>query len=638
MAFCTADLEGGAALGAPITAGVELDYLALGICFDPALYDRVKAMMARSEVHLGRLWLSRGKLYFDGKTVGRVMASRAPTTKYGRKLVFHFAGSWFRAGLGASDALELVRRSELTFAESGLLGDDLRDSLSWINFTSIDRVDYVLECLAGEATPETLSGRGLAHGWALSEVHSSATGTSIYGGPSLVPSASRGSQPLVNVYAWTDPQRPELGPTIRTEVRIPNVRTTSGKGSILGAALLARDQIEAVTGYKVEVIEPGESAKGLGLPLEVIDFDKKWLPDHVFNVPYSGHSTATLRRLARQGMTIIERTCSSAVLAALIPQESGFAGAPVQTMDGAELPEAARIRAGELEPEGHAVPLALQAPLTLEELEHLEQTLLEYRRTYYPGSDAVAVREALPKVRHRLRCEVLDDVIQRVASDAAEEEFPSDDRGRGDFMQNVRRGEHLSALRPVAGRLLDRYRRDLELEGDALNVQDDRRAAELSEAQEDAEEAKRWARAARAWRASCEAKFARAQLKAHKLLNVSGPARRLYEQRSEDELSAARAAVAEAAGEVIRIEELERLANEALARAEARCWDRFTQLEQGRVWINNLRIPPLVRIRSRIDDGVDAPWAYRRDTWVDEYVRFRSGDRRSLPAWAKEVF
>lgn len=631
--FCDADLEGGILLGAPITDEVEVDYLCLGYCYDPALHERVKSFALGSSLQLGRLWLSKKTLYFDGKQVATMKWSTSNSTKFGKKMLLDCSGSWFRAGLSASDAVCFLRHLESALAEGGILGEGVPPG-PWITYISIERIDYVLECLAPELDPEELRQRELAHGWRLKEGRWSEDGTSLYGGAVRVPTSKRGSQPFINVYAWADPERPELGPTVRAEVRVPRVRTTSGEGSLVGAALLARDQIEAATGHKVQVVLAGEHpVEGEGVPLRVLDFEGRWAPDHIWNQPYQGHGTAFLRRMARQGVTILERTCASAVFSALLPQAAGHQRAPAQTFDGEPLPEAELVASGELDARGELVPLALQPPMTLEELDHLEEVLAEYRRTFYPGTQPVAVREALPVTRHHARCEAVAMYAQRLSEHVAEAAHPEGD----DFIRSIERGRVYGELRPLVADALDEARRDLEREREALGLADALATAELIEAQREADEAQQWARSARAWRASCEAKLKRTQLRRNRLLQTSGPARRVYERVTADELDEAAAAVSEAAGEVIRIEELEHLANEALARAQARAFDRFLVIEQGVRWVDRLRVPQVLRIRSRIDEAVEADWAYRRDTWVEQYRAYRAGARRTLPAWANEA-
>lgn len=360
---------------------VELDYLALGMCLDPALYHVLGEWFKRSVYVCGRLEVSAGKIFFDGRAVGQIKGAVGAPSAFGRKIVWNFTGEWFRAGLSEVDAICLMRELEVYLAELPQLDvhfqalEVLRGK-PWINFVSIDRVDYALNVSCGRALrpddlqviPDLPYGAGWHEG-----MWNSAGGRTVYASTTSQVRANRGTFDHLCVYQT--PEQREEG-ILRLEYRCPRVRATDGSGSIEGAALRAAHYFAAILRRDVRVLgeDPERDAWEPPRPDEVVvkplNFEGKWAPEHYFRQVYSGHPTHTMMRLLKQGVSLIHRVGGAAITSQLLDLERGR----------------------ETSEDDKTLQLHVQPPIDEDQLDKAEEMLIALRRHFYKDSKPVALR------------------------------------------------------------------------------------------------------------------------------------------------------------------------------------------------------------------------------------------------------
>lgn len=104
--------------------GILPDYLIIGTAIPDERYRSAWLALTRLEVGDERLLLSRGKVYADGRVIGRLERSKGQPVNGSRKILWHFTGLAFRppasdvggtggAGLHPRDCYAFVKRSIL---------------------------------------------------------------------------------------------------------------------------------------------------------------------------------------------------------------------------------------------------------------------------------------------------------------------------------------------------------------------------------------------------------------------------------------------------------------------------------------------------------------------------------------------
>lgn len=311
------------------------------------------------------------------------------------------------AAVRASAELEQWRAELEASAVARVSWDDLTE---WpIKLTVIERVDWSCEArIAPGVRPRDLEDVLLPHGYGWAEGRTSRDGQTIYASRSKHPLARRGEMPLITAYR--EVERPDV---LRVEVRVPRVTYHDPRRAygVQRAADLARDLIAAVVPWPVRVEQSGRvsgdpldlavPALHLGdLPCVEVDQDQPAVSVR----PFTGHPTKTRRRLLRQGLTLLTRYATVALLAS----------SPLGCGDGPE-PGPDHHEPAEEQPRAYD-PQELDAmsivPADLEDLVRARDALDAYRAHYYPNAGRdwrqLAVQLVLGDVPREVTPAVLD--------------------------------------------------------------------------------------------------------------------------------------------------------------------------------------------------------------------------------------
>ena len=293
-----------------IAVAPETDYLVIGVYGDPEVIEQVWSWcQGHTFIERSTLYLERKTLYAHGAPVGRVKASQARETRYGKKLVFHFTGSWFRAadtgrgaGLNERAALKFIRLWANHLVKEGIAPP------SWIKFFSIDRWDCCLELKTDLPIWDIAERITLPDRWNFRQGEWSSTGHTVYAGRTKSPKANRGRYNHLAVYREFD--RPDR---VRVEVRCVKIRHCDPDESLgqENAAVLAHQILDCFSPVPLEIGDRPGAVKPL-------DFEMEAVPEEITRVPYSGHAPATLRRMIRCGMTMLQRSVRSTVVATIL--------------------------------------------------------------------------------------------------------------------------------------------------------------------------------------------------------------------------------------------------------------------------------------------------------------------------------
>lgn len=252
----------------------------------------------------------------------------------------------------------------------------------FVNFTSIDRVDYAVNCKMGTAKNplEVASNAVLLHGWTFGNTQISLEGISCYAATCDNPLAKRGTHPHLCVYM--DKELRDKG-LIRFEFRIPAVRSPSGNAGVMAAAQLAREHLQTILAREVVLDnDPMSPAKQYDPAVGYVDSQPHnklvvypldpgpyWLPEHAFGGAYRGHAPETARRIGRGAVTSFERVVTAAIVAA------DFAVVSPADIEG-EASDRVQLGAG----------------LLAEDVERVERACLAWRRAFTPDVAPLALR------------------------------------------------------------------------------------------------------------------------------------------------------------------------------------------------------------------------------------------------------
>jgi hypothetical protein len=154
------------------------------------------------------------------------------------------------------------------------------------------------------------------------EYRESKTGQTVYGSTSSKPLANRGDFPLLAMY-----QKAENPNRMRFEVRIPKVRNVDPDASFgqHNAAEYIAQLLNALSPIPVQMEHRWAERDPLtrrhpqdgNLLVTPLTFNPG-TPEEYQRLPYGGHPTKTLRRMMRQGLTVISRATTAFVTASLL--------------------------------------------------------------------------------------------------------------------------------------------------------------------------------------------------------------------------------------------------------------------------------------------------------------------------------
>lgn len=395
----------------------HIDYLTAGVCLG-AVGETVADWIEAHEIGTGprdvlgqaRFMLDRSAVYADGRRVGRIAFSRAPSTRYGRNLLYSFSGEAFRAdGANLRPAQCMSWMIELTRHALEETGNDLNE----LRFVTLNRVDYVSQVkLKPGVTASDLRALPLPAGYAWAETSASHTGTTHYASQSSNARANCGQQVLIRVYDQTTADHCPEGEA-RIEIQIPRVRHVSGQEhsfGVQGAARIAAEVFAYLlpSDAPTEVIEPPPGtvfddrnlyAEHLDTPgVHVLDTRGLPLAEEVHRTPYAGHNPRTARRLARQSLTIARRCVAAYITAGTIsngaldvqdqrdaPEHLGC------TLHADGVPECVVEQGLLADPRSSIRELVADPPFKLEELHELRLLFDHFADIYYPGSEAPTI-------------------------------------------------------------------------------------------------------------------------------------------------------------------------------------------------------------------------------------------------------
>ena len=309
------------------------DYLVLGLFADEDTHAHICTWLAaHSFYESSHMYIERGNIHVHGKCVGKIGNSRSNVSRYGKKIACHFRGEWFRsveegegAGLLEADALRLLRLFSNHLVKQGVAPS------GWLRFISIDRWDCTLEVKTDRSIYDIIEKITLPPAWAGREGSWGEGGDTVYIGTTKSPKSTRGSNPHLCVYRKLE--RPDR---VRFEMRIPKIRNVDPKNSFgqEAAAQLVANVLDSFSPRQLRVVEQREK-----YGVHALDFGVEAIPQEFYQRPYSGHAPKTLRRMARQGLTVLTRSLRSSVTASLIATAGVFA--PVSMTDAYEnLPSA----------------------------------------------------------------------------------------------------------------------------------------------------------------------------------------------------------------------------------------------------------------------------------------------------------
>lgn len=333
----------------------------------------------------GRLRVASGQIYLDGRAIGHLRRSRAPMTRYGRKLTLHLTGTAWRTGEQGGASLDpglvypIYRAIWERIASAAAL-DELR-----VRYTSIDRIDYAVELEVDRGvTPLDWLDLMLPRDHAWSQIVTTKkalrgvddTGTTVYASRSKSPLKYRGQYPLLRVYQVTPG-------TIRVELEIPNVRSTDPARSVgrADAAAMAADLLSACTPWDIPVVDPVEALSVQGV--RVLDLERASALEVLERRPFSGAPAKTLRRLTRQGVTLIKRALGATMLSGVLAAEA-WAAAPGELPPELEGADLAVAPLGQRDRGYTASEIGDQVPLDIEDIEEVIALLRHYQAVYKP--------------------------------------------------------------------------------------------------------------------------------------------------------------------------------------------------------------------------------------------------------------
>lgn len=324
---------------AGVSHAPKLDYLTLGLSYDPALHEAMK-WVVRHTFKLGRFVYRDRKMLWDGLQVGAINFSKGNSNRFGRKLLLDYTGGWFRAGFTEADAWHIRNEFEdwvFRYVEEVERND-------WVTFTSIERVDWAFEVLKPslEVTPQMVvdcKEVSLPGSFNWVEFSGSAEGLTHYAAGQRKGIANRRQKPLFRCYGYHPKGNPRTmeeaeheARTLRFEAEWPCLRMADGTTNIEGASRETAKLFEALTPYRFisEYDLPEHWVyEGKLAPLDVfrvpkntyiipkLDFGGLVRPEEWARRPYAGHPSFEIVRQRAQGFTLLEKTIELEITAEL---------------------------------------------------------------------------------------------------------------------------------------------------------------------------------------------------------------------------------------------------------------------------------------------------------------------------------
>jgi len=297
-----------------IAEAPKTDYLVLGLFCEPEVQEAIMDWLpAHNFVERSSLYLDRKTIYAHGQGVGRIMGGQTRESRYGKKLVVHFTGKWFRdpetgrgAGMDERQAVKFIRLWANFLVKKGIA------PANWLKFISIDRWDCCLELKTDLSVWDAAERITLPDRWNVRQGEWSETGHTVYAGRSKSPKANRGKYSHMAIYREFD--RPDR---LRVEVRVVKVRHCNPDDSY-GQDEAAQLACRLLDCFSPEPLRVGQE-HGCVKPL---DFQMEAVPEEIQRVPHSGHAPKTLRRMTRCGMTMLVRSLRSQLVSTILASPS----------------------------------------------------------------------------------------------------------------------------------------------------------------------------------------------------------------------------------------------------------------------------------------------------------------------------
>jgi hypothetical protein len=384
----------------------SFDYLTMGLCYDPELHPMVQQFVY-GDHRFGRFTFRKQSIRFDDTTIGAIKFSNGISTRYGRKVLIHFTGDFFRKGL----PLGLINGLRNEFEDAVYQRFAEMDSPQWVRMTTVERLDLAMELNKKEYP---ILGRslqpfevlelfyGLPGGMGWREGTFSGDGQTAYASESSKAMKNRGKKPLLRFYSKVEDD------TFRVEVEFPQPQTAE-VNTIEECTRKAADLFSFfLPGVSFELghpMDPERTEQG-AWRVPVWDTSLNARPDDFSRLPFGGHAPRELARLTAQGSTVLKNSLISqmtcrllarldvdrqreALYSNLSPEEVAqveaceVGGIPWTLADGVDWDDVRQdfpSRSLGVEDAASAEPLAV------EDIYELHNVLDAYRQFIYPGS------------------------------------------------------------------------------------------------------------------------------------------------------------------------------------------------------------------------------------------------------------
>lgn len=380
-----------------------LDYLILGMCVSIEDYAPVVEALDSLRFQHHRFVFKNRSLWRDGVKVGWVRLSNG-VSRYGRKLLFHFTGEWFRGG--CDESLAWFFRNKLE--ESIFALSDYIEHPDWVLFTEVCRLDLALEVKKAHRllTPTHLrvDGPTLPAGIEWREHVSSHTGITDYASKAHDALANRAKKPLLRLYSEHDVEpnstRWTHGDTMRIELEFPAVQRVDGTDKLQEYVALAAQVFQTLTPWEFissEDLRPHHREAvefGQLVVVPAPNWEETKRPEDFTAEPWTGHPAREVERLFRCGTSITYTALGTMLMVALM-QDIGASGGmfdPDEVQPSFSFHESMTEREKKevlelLPAPGYTVEdLAQIRPPDLAELDKLELMIFATRRYFYPDS------------------------------------------------------------------------------------------------------------------------------------------------------------------------------------------------------------------------------------------------------------
>lgn len=389
--YCKSVTAKAAAMYVQSNGRIKYDYITIGIAYHPQYHDDVKKQLTEKVIGHKRMAIGRS-INCDGIKVGQVTFSKGISSIYGRRMLFHFSGEYFRSmwHFKPSDALSCVHKW------IDKVVDDLGLPPDFYFGIEVHRLDYAIELVPNIFVDPwhvckhlNLPGRMEWRDFIRSE-----SGMTVYGGAAHKPQKNRSKTPLVRCYQYDDKN-------LRIEVEIPKVHRLDG--ACFGfeeAAKYAARIFEAMLPWPVQASCDNEYGKDSDSIYEVpvVDLKTEARPQEWLKRPYHGHTSSEHIRQRKMGLSLLRNNMRNAICADLLfnmtykhqdktiefsEPEDEFEEIEVSFKVDPNVPD--EVVLSQINSQKNSLEALVNAkPMELEDIDALLCDVLKYRKAFHP--------------------------------------------------------------------------------------------------------------------------------------------------------------------------------------------------------------------------------------------------------------